>query len=142
MRISSMERIAGVFLLAGLFVVFSATAQDFRAVLTGQITDPSGAMIKRVNVTAVDATTGTRYTGTTSDKGVYYIPYVLPGTYTVTADAPGFKTAVQDKVLLLASQTFNQNFKLQVGGTSETVVVTSAPPLLETSDASGGNRDR
>ena len=137
MRINSIRQIAMVCLAVG-FAVFTAAAQDFRSVLTGQITDPSGAIIKGANVTAVNEASGTSYTGKTSDKGVYYIPYVLPGNYTVTAKAPGFKTMVQDKVALLASQTFNQNFQLQVGALSEQVVVTAAPPQLETSTGSGG----
>ncbi len=50
----------------------------------------------------------------------------------------GFKTAKQDKVTLFAAQTFNQNFKLAVGTTGETVEVTTEPPQLETSTGSGG----
>lgn len=115
-----------------------AYGQDFRASLTGQVTDPSGAVIGNATVTAVNVTSGTSYTGKSSSKGVYYIPYVLPGTYTVTAQANEFKTAVQDKVHLLASQTFNQNFKLAVGSVTQKVVVNTAPPQLETSTGSGG----
>jgi hypothetical protein len=136
MRINSIRQIFVACLVAG-FAALTA-AQDFRSVLTGQITDPSGAVIKGAHVTAVNAASGTSYNGNTSDKGVYYIPYVLPGNYTVTAEAPGFKTMVQDKIVLLASQTFNQNFQLQVGEHSEQVVVTAAPPQLETSTGSGG----
>jgi hypothetical protein len=91
-------------------------AQEFRAVLTGQVTDPSGAVIGDVTVSAVNIATGTSYTNKTTDKGVYYIPYVLPGTYTVTAEATGFKTFIQHNVLLLAAQTYAQNFNLAVGG--------------------------
>jgi hypothetical protein len=119
-----------------LITAEEGSAQDFRAVLTGQITDPSGAIIRNATVTAVNQASGTKYSGSTSDRGVYYIPYVLPGTYSITASANGFKTAIQDRVLLLASETFNQNFTLEVGSASEKVVVTSAPPELETSTAS------
>jgi hypothetical protein len=127
-----------VCLLVLIFVALDGRSQDFRAVLTGQVTDQSGDAIKNATVSAVNVESGTSYTGRTSDKAVYYIPYVLPGTYQVTVSADGFKTAVQDKVLLLASQTFNQNFKLQVGSVSQQVVVSSAPPQLETSTGSGG----
>lgn len=106
--------------------------------LTGQVTDPSGAVIGGATVTAVETSTGTTYTNKTSDRGVYYIPYVLPGTYTVTAEANGFKSFVQENVLLKASQTFSQSFRLEVGSASEKVVVTDAPPELETASASGG----
>ena len=119
------------------FAIVSGHAQEFRSVLTGQVTDSSGAVIHGAEITAVNIATGTKYSDHTTAKGVYYIPYVLPGTYSVTATASGFKTSVQDKVLLLASETFNQNFSLQVGAVSEHVVVTAAPPQLETSTASG-----
>jgi hypothetical protein len=125
-------------LLVLSLAVLTSHAQDFRAVLTGQVTDPSGAVIRNATITATNVESGTKYTARTTDKGVYYIPYVLPGNYTVTATADGFKTVVQDKVLLLASQTFNQNFKLEVGSVSQQVVVSTAPAQLETSTGSGG----
>ena len=113
-------------------------AQEFRATLTGQVTDPDGRVVAKATVTAVNSDTGSIYTSETSDAGVYYIPYVVPGTYTVKATAPGFKTAVQDKVLLLAGKYFGQNFKLEVGAIHETMEVTAAPAMLETENASGG----
>jgi hypothetical protein len=136
MRRRLTSQIAGVCLLAFFFVVLNGAAQEFRAVLTGQVTDPSGSLVKGAVITAVNNASGTSYTDKTTAKGDYYIPYVLPGTYTVTAEAPGFKTITQDRVLLLASETFNQNFSLQVGSVNQKVVVTAAPPQLETSTAS------
>jgi hypothetical protein len=130
--------INGAWILTLLFVVLNGNAQEFRAVLTGQVTDPSAAVIRNATITAVNVDSGTTYTAKTTDKGVYYVPYVLPGNYTVTAKADGFKTTVQDKVVLLASQTFNQNFKLEVGSVAQQVVVSTAPAQLETSTGSGG----
>src|SRR5882762_10485235 len=118
--------------ILGVIFAYPSFGQEFRSVLTGQVTDPSGAVIRGATVTAVENSTGTSYTNITTDKGIYYIPYVLPGTYTVTAKAKGFKIFVQDNVLLTASQTFAQNFKLEVGAASEKVEVTAAPPELET----------
>jgi hypothetical protein len=113
-------------------------AQEFRATLTGQVTDSSGAIVAKAAVKAVNDDTGSIYTAETSNAGVYYIPYVVPGTYTVSASAPGFKTAIQDKVLLLAGKYFGQNFTLQVGAISEKIEVTAEPPMLETANGSGG----
>jgi len=130
---------------AGLIVLLSllaaprrAAAQEFRSTLTGTITDASGAVIPKAQVKAVNVDTGSIYTAQASDAGVYYIPYVVPGTYTVSASATGFKTAVQDKVLLLAGKYFGQNFQLQVGAETEKVEVTAAPPMIETANGSGG----
>ena len=112
-------------------------AQDFRVTLTGQVTDPNGATLKGAEISVVNVDSGTSYTALTRDKGVYSIPYVLPGNYKITATATGFKAAVQDKVVLLASQVFNQNFKLEIGSVGQQVVVTTTPPQLETSNGSG-----
>lgn len=121
-----------------LLVTFICHAQEFRATLTGRVSDPTGALIPGATVTATNVESGTAYRGKTSDKGDFYINYILPGEYTVVAEAKGFKTVKQDKVTMLAAQTFNQNFTLPIGSTGETVEVTSAPPQLETSTGSGG----
>jgi hypothetical protein len=128
----------GICLLTLLVVAFSGKAQDFRASVNGLVTDSSGAVIKGAKITVTNSDSGTTYNGRTSDKGVYYIPYVLPGNYTITAEADKFKTSVQDKVVLLASQTFTQNFRLEVGSVTEQVVVNTTPAELETSTGSGG----
>jgi len=113
-------------------------AQEFRATLSGQVTDPAGALLADATVTAVNVASGTAYTAHTTKEGTYYIPYMLPGTYTVTVTANGFKTAIQDQVRLFTAQGFGQNFKLQIGGRTEQVEVTDAPPELETTTGSGG----
>ena len=125
-------------LFASSVPALTAGAQEFRATLTGQVTDDSGALIPGAKITAVNIDTKTTYTGTSSDKGVYYINYVLPGSYTITAEAAGFKSVKQDKVTTFATQTFNQNFKMEIGGAQETVEVSGEPPQLETSTGSGG----
>jgi hypothetical protein len=131
---------SSVMLVAILVILtdFAIQAQEFRAVITGQVTDPSGAVIKDVTVTAVNIASGTSYTSKTTAQGVYYIPYVLPGIYTVTAEQDGFKIAVQENVLLTASQSYAQNFMLDVGSVAESVVVTAAPPEIEAASGSGG----
>ena len=113
-------------------------AQEFRATLTGTVTDPTGAIIPNARVLAVNNDTQQKYTTRTTNTGLYYLPYVLPGSYSVTVTADGFKTTTQDGVLLQASQSRGVNFKLQIGSTTTTVQVTSAPPLLENTTGSGG----
>jgi len=113
-------------------------AQEFRATLTGEVTDSTGAVIAKAKVTATNVDTGSTYTDVTTSAGVYYIPYVVPGTYRVKCEADGFKSVEQDNVLLQAGKYFGQNFKLEVGSFHETMEVTAAPPMLETENASGG----
>ncbi len=125
-------------LTVGFLFAFGLLAQEFRSTITGQITDPSGAVVPKATVTAVNSESGQKYTVTTTDKGAYYIPYVLPGTYSVTASAPGFRTKRQENVLLQASQSSGLNFSLELGQATQTVTVSSAPPLIETETGSGG----
>ncbi|MGH9404628.1 MAG: carboxypeptidase regulatory-like domain-containing protein [Terriglobia bacterium] len=125
--------------LALVLVPTQTSAQEFRSTLTGQVTDPSGAVIPNATVTAVMNTTGQTYTGKTTSAGVYTIPYVLPGTYTMTVKAAGFQTAIQETVLILAAQSRDVNFKLQVGSVAQSVTVTSTPPIIDTASGSGGS---
>jgi hypothetical protein len=67
-------------------------AQEFRGSLSGLVTDPSGAVVPKAKVQAVNNATRQLYTATTTNSGDYLIPYVLPGTYTVSVTAEGFKT--------------------------------------------------
>jgi hypothetical protein len=129
----------GACLAAFVLTAFACQAQEFRATLTGEVSDSTGALVPGATVTATNIDSGTVYKGKTTGRGVYSINYVLPGDYTITAEAKGFKTAKQDRVTMLAAQTFNQNFSLAIGSAGETVEVTGAPPQLETTTASGGN---
>ncbi len=128
-------RAASLLLVLAVSAVF---AQEFRATLTGEVTDPSGATVGQAQVLAVNRDTQQNYPATTTDKGVYFIPYVLPGTYTVTVTAPGFKKQVQDNVVLQAGKSTGLNIALALGTATQTVQVTSAPPLIETANGSGG----
>lgn len=129
---------AGLALLASLVLSCALFAQEFRGTLTGQVTDPSGATVAGAQVQAVNNATQQTYPTTTTDKGVYFIPYMLPATYTVTVTATGFKTQVQDNVVLQASSSRGLNFTFQLGTETQTVEVTGAPPLIETANGSGG----
>jgi hypothetical protein len=113
-------------------------AQEFRATLTGVVTDESGAVMGKASVLAVNNATQQTYKATTTKQGTYYIPYVIPGNYTVRVSVDGFRTEVQDDVLIQASEYRGLNFMLHLGSVSETVTVTDAPPLLNTASGSGG----
>ncbi|MBV8895281.1 MAG: carboxypeptidase regulatory-like domain-containing protein, partial [Acidobacteriaceae bacterium] len=123
---------------AALFFTCILGAQEFRGTLTGTVTDPSGATIGQASVQAVNNATHENYSSTTTGKGAYFIPYVLPGIYTVTVTAPGFKQQVQQNVVMEAGRSTGLNFSLQLGAVGQTVEVSAAPPLIETANGSGG----
>ncbi|MGH9450380.1 MAG: carboxypeptidase-like regulatory domain-containing protein, partial [Terriglobia bacterium] len=72
--------------------------------ITGRVTDPSGAVVPNARITATRAATGVSQLTVSSSAGTYTIPHLPVGTYTVTAVASGFKTAVAQDVTLDVSQ--------------------------------------
>ena len=102
--------------------------------IVGTVADPSGAVIPNARITAANVATGVSQSTVTSGAGTYTIPNLVVGTYTVTAEGPGFKTAIADRITLDVSQQREVNFKLAVTGVESTVEVNAAPPLLNTTD--------
>ncbi len=113
--------------------------QEFRGSLSGRVTDPSGAVVPNATVQAVNDATKQSYTATTTNTGDYLFPYILPGTYTVTANVPGFKEAVEGNIVLQGGTAPVLNIRLQVGAASEKVEVTSTAPLLDAENAVQNN---
>lgn len=134
----TLERIcytASIFLVL-LVMTISASAQDYRGVLYGQVKDASGALIPDAVVTATGP--AQTYTGKSIRNGEFAIPFVQPGRYSVSVEANGFKTEVQQDVFVDISQKSNLNFVLQVGAPAETVTVVADAAGLNAGDASGG----
>src|SRR5581483_371216 len=66
------------------------------------------------------------------------VPYLRPGTYQITLEAPGFKRYVRDGVILRSGETPRVDIDLEVGAVTESVNVTAASPLLATDNAVTG----
>jgi hypothetical protein len=106
--------------------------------IEGTVTDTSGAVIPHATVTITDNATGVKTVQDSSSAGFFNIAPVLPGTYTVEVSAKGFKTLVQDNVVVDALQIRTITPQLIVGAEAQTVTVTGAPPVLDTADATIG----
>lgn len=122
--------------LVVLCTVRTVRAQDFRAQLNGQVTDPSGAAVAGATVTATSIKTHQIYRAVTTRNGDYFIPYILPGAYQVRVQAKGFRTATDRNVVLQATRTTGLNFQLVVGSVTQSVTVSSVAPLLNMTSAS------
>ena len=112
-----------------------AVAQTVTGGVTGTITDPSGAVVPGAQITAHNVDTGVDTTATTDKAGVYRIQFLPIGRYQVTVHAGGFGDQTVPPFQLEALQTPSFNLKLTPGGTAETVEVSTAAPILNTSDA-------
>ena len=100
--------------------------------VTGVVTDPSGAVIPGVKVTATSVATGVSQYTVTGSAGTYTIPRLMVGTYNVTAETAGFKTGTAEGITLDVAQQRAVDFKLALAGVTAKVEVNAAPPLLDT----------
>ncbi len=112
----------------------SALAQTVTAAVTGNVTDPSGAVIPNAQVVVHNLDTGVDTKTTTDNAGLYRVSFLPIGRYQVTISASGFGSQTVPPFQLEALQTPTFNVKLTPGGGSETVDVSSAAPILNTSD--------
>ncbi|MDP9049194.1 MAG: TonB-dependent receptor, partial [Acidobacteriota bacterium] len=106
--------------------------------IAGTVTDTTGAVVANATVTAINGATNVSTQRTTSSAGSYTISPLLPGTYSVTISVQGFKTFRQDNLVVNALGSATLNAVLILGSATETVTVTSAPPLLDTDNATLG----
>src|SRR5881397_2168869 len=127
-----------LFLLAATLLAPAAEAQEGRASISGIVSDQSGAPAPGAMVTVTSNERNTSTSTVSSEAGNYTVLFLLPGTYRVTVELPGFKKFVQEKVLLQVGAKVRIDAVLEVGGSSESVVVESKGGLLETETATRG----
>ncbi len=128
-----------ILLVAIASICVPASAQEFRATISGAVTDPTGAMVPGATVVVRESQTGTTSQTRSDADGQYVIPFLMPGTYSVTASMPGFEKTVQRNIVLQTQEHPIINLKLAVGSSAQTVTVTTAPPLLDQANASVGS---
>jgi hypothetical protein len=126
-----------------LFVLMVATgtaalAQSVRGALAGNITDASGAAIPNATVTAIDTTNGSKSVVKSTSAGVYRFPDMPIGRYTVTVTAQGFRTEINNGVLVEVNTTSALDVQMAAGAVSETVTVDASAPRIETESSEIG----
>src|SRR5271157_413827 len=104
----------------------------------GTVTDAQGAAVQKATVTVTDVSKGTTDTTTTNDSGNYTVTHLIPDTYSVKIEAPGFKSFEQKSVTVIADASQKIDAQLQVGSASETMEVTAEAPQLQTANADVG----
>jgi hypothetical protein len=119
-------------MLAALLLAAVALGQTGQGTLTGTVTDPTGAIIPGVNIVINNENTGFNYAAQTNEEGLYRVPYLNAGIYTITFEASGFKKIVRPKIQVRSTETQQLNVALEVGDVVETVEVAANATLLET----------
>src|SRR4051794_10911648 len=120
-----------------LLIEFTLQAQNFGE-FTGAVEDASGAVISGATVSASNADTGQTRQVLTNASGTYSLPYLVPGTYDLRVEAPGFKTASRRALTLDVGAVLRVDFGMEVGEASQRIEVSAAAPLLTTENTAMG----
>jgi len=119
-----------------LLAVFSLTerayGQDAVGSLEGRVFDKSGAVVNGANVTLKNLATNATRTQVSDGEGLYRFVQLGIGVYSLSADAPGFAHFSQSPIEITVSQTSRIDVPLALGSVSQSVVITDAPPTIDT----------
>src|SRR5215472_3094119 len=123
-----------------LHLVFAAviSAQANRATITGTVTDSSGALVAGAEVVAKNLGTNVLSSTVTNGDGIYSIPNLFPGAYSLEFKKTGFKPLMYSSITLESTQVAQINAALRLGDVTETVTVTTDVPLVDRESAEIG----
>ena len=126
-------------LLTGLMVMLAMAAPVFaqggRSDINGTVFDADKAVLPGVTVTATNQDTGLERAVVSSSDGRFTIPTLVPGTYTIKAELQGFQLTTLTGLVLNVGQELTINVTMQLAGVAETLTVTAATPLVETTSS-------
>ncbi len=126
-------------LLASLLLLSSlALSQEFRATLTGRITDPAGAPVPAADITVRNTQTGDTTRTKSGDDGNYEVPFLIPGNYAITVEKTGFNKVNREGVTLDVAQRAVVDIALVVGDVNQSVTVAANAETLQTQTADRG----
>ena len=113
-------------------------AQTIYGGLRGAVTDAQGAAIGTAKVTITDEATSATRSTLTNDAGEYNFASVVPSSYTLAVESPGFKRSERKGIGVATQQYLTFDVRLELGSVSESIMVSGDAPLLETASASQG----
>jgi Carboxypeptidase regulatory-like domain/TonB-dependent Receptor Plug Domain len=121
-----------------LLLAFTIVAQDYRATITGLVTDTNKAAIPNAKVKVTNERTGVSIEVSTTSNGLYTAPLLNPDTYTVEVSASGFRTVRHTGIVLQVADKQNLPFTLEAGQISAEITVTGEQMLIQTETAARG----
>ena len=134
----SRRQILTVALLSMAFCAVSAQAQNILGSIVGTVSDPGGAVVAGADVVATSVDNGVKRTVKTDEQGNYQILSLPRGNYQVEVDSPGFKHFARSPIDVAVAQQTRVNVSMVIGEQNQQVVVTAAPPILQSDSASVG----
>lgn len=139
MALANPLRTCAALVLIALTHVCPAAAQSFQGGLRGAVRDAAGVLPGAI-VTLTDTGTGASRTATTNELGEYVFSALPPGTYRLQGELTGYKRVAREGLSIGAQDFLTVDVVLEVGGVQETISVTAGAPVLESSNASTGQR--
>ncbi len=122
-----------------LLLVCPLLAQQETATITGEVKDASGAVVPKATITITNVETNVSLKSETNDQGIYFVPSLKPGSYSITVEKAGFKKAVRSGITLQVNQVARIDVTLQIGELTTVVEIVEAAPLLETETSARGS---
>ena len=123
---------AMLFCVAALSSALLAQSQTTTGTIQGTVVDQNGAVVSGASITVRNVNTGFERTVTSNSDGFFTAPLLPLGRYRVTTSASGFANSVLENVEVTIGNTLALNIALKVGGTTETVDVTSDSEAVDT----------
>ena len=137
-RLRLVDYLAASILVFFLFQSRSSLAQVDSGTITGTVTDSSGAVVPDADVTLTNTDQGLTLQTKTSSSGGYTFSPIKIDNYSINVNAKGFAKTSQKAIRVNVAQVLQVNIALKPGSATETVEVNTAPPLLQTEEASVG----
>ncbi|MBV8833550.1 MAG: TonB-dependent receptor, partial [Acidobacteriaceae bacterium] len=122
---------AVAFISALFCISSSASAQQVFGRIFGTVTDATGGAVQNAKITITDQNKGTQFDATTNESGNYEKGQLIPGSYTVDIEAPGFSKQQFKDITVQVDNAARVDASLQPGNVSQTVEVTAAAPTLQ-----------
>jgi hypothetical protein len=134
LRVSASARVLAtlIFVLTCSVIAFG---QQITGSIVGNVKDQQGALVTTATVKAINVDTGFTRSAQANSYGMYSIDYLPVGKYSIEAVAAGFQRFVQQNLALNVDQTLDFDITLTVGAQSQTITVSEAPPVVNTTDA-------
>jgi hypothetical protein len=131
--------VRGFLLVAGILLLsaVSANAQAIGSIF-GKVTDSTGGVMPGVTVTVTGTGLQQPLVAATGATGTYQFPNVPIGTYSVTFELDGFKKSVRPNVIITSGFQAPVDQKMEVGNRTEEVMVSAAPPVVDTKKTTTG----
>jgi hypothetical protein len=126
-------------LAVALFLALSCAAQTSTSQISGTVRDSSGAVIPGATVTLTNESTGVVLKQSSTEGGVYAFPAIPVGSYTIKAEAAGFRALIRSGNIVQVNTPLAADLTMEVGSASESVEVTASAEALQTSSATLGN---